>query len=225
MLQLSSEFSPAEITDLCAPASTDYNKGKPPKMELTHGCQTINSKVTTTASGTNSPSSTKFSLHSHSHQQAAPKSPTRSTKRQLLLVVCVTINAQAAADSYNYNMWTNSHYHKSNVSSKRLVHLLHKFKLEMCVRDFQQNNCNSSNTTNICAPTHIYLRPRCNRLIFNCAAYCTHDYRLFIIKGIDWVCSSKTITAAALHLQLFPANCRHKRCQRKTLSISLPTFK
>ena len=33
MLQLSSEFSPAEITDLCAPASTDYNKEKPPKKD------------------------------------------------------------------------------------------------------------------------------------------------------------------------------------------------
>ena len=31
--QLSSEFPPAEITDLCAPASTDYNKEKPPKKD------------------------------------------------------------------------------------------------------------------------------------------------------------------------------------------------
>ena len=37
----------------------------------------------------------------HSHQQAAPKSPTRSTKRQPLLIVCNTINTQAAADPYN----------------------------------------------------------------------------------------------------------------------------
>ena len=32
-IELSSEFTPAEITDLCAPASTDYNKEKPPKKD------------------------------------------------------------------------------------------------------------------------------------------------------------------------------------------------
>ena len=91
----------------------------------------------------------------------------------LTTIVCEpahsTINqTSAASDSYNYSMWTNSRYHKSNVSSRPLLHFPRKSKL----RDVRMWWIQKSTLTII-----VWAALQPNKTS-EWATYCPYDYRL-----------------------------------------------